>query len=399
MSKRLGVKTKILFKLLERTKFGKIKVILDNSQEFEFGTGHLISTIHVKSEKAMWKILSEGDIGFAEAIIDDEIQISDQAALIHWACLNDDLLKNAFHGTFLGTLFHKLSFLFKPNTIGGAKRNIMAHYDLGNDFYASWLDSSMSYSSAIYLNPKLNGDDKAEGLLEAQTRKYDRIIDELNIKSTDKVLEIGCGWGGFFSRAVERTGCHVTAIMNSPAQYTYNQNLLVKKNIAQNVSLQLTDYRLIEGQFDKVVSIEMIEAVGEKFWPVYFSKIKSSLKKGGEGLIQAITIREDRFEDYRNTTDFIKKYIFPGGMLLSNQAISKQCELAGLELSEPFEFGESYALTLRRWRQRFDDVKNSPAMHKFDQKFIRLWDLYFSYCEGAFWAERINVGHYKLTSE
>jgi cyclopropane-fatty-acyl-phospholipid synthase len=326
-----------------------------------------------------------------------ELEITDQTAFIYWACLNDDLLKNAFHGNIFGTLLHKLERLFQPNTVKGAKQNIMAHYDLGNDFYDKWLDPTMSYSSAIFeadYNPGIERTN--ENLTQAQFRKYDRIIDALEIKSGDSVLEIGCGWGGFFSRAVERTGCHITAVMNSPAQCSYNESLIHRKNLKQHVHLNLTDYRLIQGQFDKIVSIEMIEAVGEKYWSTYFNKLKQTLKPQGKALIQSITIREDRFQEYRSSTDFIKKYIFPGGMLLTNNNIAQQSKNVDLRSGQPFEFGLGYAETLRRWRIAFNQSLANGALKLADERFIKLWNFYFSYCEGAFLAGRINVAQFEL---
>lgn len=395
--KKLSLKTALLFKVLERTQFGRIKLTIGDGHSYEFGTEPLICEVFIYSEETLLTILRQGDIGLAEAIIENEIQITDETAFIKWACLNDDLLKQAFHGSFWGTIIHKLDRWLKPNTIEGAKKNIMSHYDLGNDFYSHWLDSSMSYSSALFASDKQSGDLLLnQELTPAQYKKYDRIIDALEINKNDRILEIGCGWGGFFSRAVERTGCHITAVMNSPAQHSYNQKLIANKSLQKNIDLKLTDYRLIEGRFDKIVSIEMIEAVGEKYWPTYFSKIKQSLKPNGKAMIQSITIREDRFEEYRNSTDFIKKYIFPGGMLLTNDAVKQQSSTVEMSTDKPFEFGLSYAETLKRWRNNFNQAVAARNLTQLDDRFIRLWNFYLSYCEGAFLAKRINVAHFEL---
>ena len=267
----------------------------------------------------------------------------------------------------------------------------MAHYDLGNDFYQLWLDPTMSYSSAIFR-------ENNETLTQAQLNKYDRMIDQLNIKSTDHVLEIGCGWGGFFSRAVERTGCKVTAVMNSPSQAMYNKDLINNKNFKGYVDLKEMDYRDIEGKYDKIVSIEMIEAVGEEYWDNYFQKLSSSLKNKGAAIVQGITIRDDLFYSYRKKTDFIQNYIFPGGMLLANSIFDKKSKENGMKLADQFEFGLSYAETLKMWEQNFLNQSDQIKAMGFDDKFMRMWRLYLNYCEGAFRAGRINVGQYLMES-
>lgn len=388
-----NINNQVLFKALEKSKFGSIGLkILDQNTEYRFGEGPQVAEILVKSPNVLSEIVSGGDIELANAIINESIIVSDEAAFIDWACKNDDVLKSTFHGKLFGTLLPRIKGWFRPNTIEGAKKNIVEHYDLGNDFYKTWLDSTMSYSSAIFSSESKNDD-----LKQAQIRKYDRIIDELNITSKDHVLEIGCGWGGFFSRAVERTGCKVTAVMNSPSQAAYNRDLISRNNLKSNIDLKLIDYRQIEGKFDKVVSIEMIEAVGENYWPVYFSKISDSLNSKGKALIQSITIKDSLFKDYRRNPNFINTMVFPGGMLLSNLNVENQARLAGLSSeSKPFEFGLSYAETLRRWKENFLVAHEENRFPNFDKKFVNLWRFYLSYCEGAFMAKRINVAHFSL---
>ena len=388
-----AVSNQVLFKTLEKAKFGSVKLnLLEEDKSYMFGEGPLISEAAVKNRGVLNNLVSGGDIELANAIIREDVIISDEAAFILWVCKNEELLKSSFYGNFLGTLIPRMQRFFRPNTVEGAKKNIMSHYDLGNDFYGQWLDSTMSYSSAIFSAP-----DKSDELEKSQLRKYDRIIDELNITSSDHVLEIGCGWGGFFSRAVERTGCKVTAVMNSPAQELYNRNLKLRNNFNSEVDLKLLDYRQIEGKFDKIVSIEMIEAVGEKYWPTYFEKVASSLKSKGSALIQSITIKESLFKGYRENPDFINTMIFPGGMLLSNLAVKYNAEKAGLRpVADPFEFGLCYAETLRRWKARFLNAKSQNLLPQIDNKFSNLWRYYLSYCEGAFMSERINVAHFAL---
>lgn len=392
--KQLSLQTKILFKALERTRFGRVNLTIADGQTYSFGEGDLVSEVYIQDESVLSDILKRGDVAFGEAIANGVVRITDEARFILWACQNDDQLRAAFHGTVWGTLWLRVRNLFKRNTISGAKRNIMAHYDLGNDFYKQWLDPSMSYSSALFSSKNFNQD-----LQEAQLQKYDRIIEELEIKPGDHVLEVGCGWGGFFTRAIEKTGCKVTAVQNSPAQAEYNKNLIARKGMQQSIDLKLMDYRQISGRFDKVVSIEMVEAVGEKYWPTYFAKISDSLRSGGKALIQSITIREDRFQEYRRNPDFINSYIFPGGMLLTNSVIESQAQSVDMSSANPFEFGLSYAETLKRWRENFGSAIENGTLPQFDEKFLRLWNFYLSYCEGAFMAERINVGHYLLAKD
>lgn len=385
-----AVSNKVLFKALERTKFGSIKIKFQKPfSEYEFGEGPLVAELSFLSPRILHEVVRGGDVELASAIVQGSLSISDEAAFIAWACKNDQALKDTFYGQLLSTLLPRIKRWLRRNTVNGAKRNIMEHYDLGNHFYSQWLDPSMTYSSALFR-------DNLQNLFEAQQAKYDRIIDDIEISSKDHVLEIGCGWGGFFSRAVERTGCKVTAVMNSPAQASYNRELIKKKHLGQNVSLEMIDYRNIQGKFDKVVSIEMIEAVGRQYWPVYFDKIATSLQPGGKALIQSITIRENRFEDYCNNPDFISTMIFPGGMLLTNNSISKNAIRSGMKGAHPFEFGLCYARTLCRWRENFLKAWKDNLLPKLDSQFVNLWRFYLSYCEGAFTAERVNVGHYRL---
>jgi cyclopropane-fatty-acyl-phospholipid synthase len=333
--------------------------------------------------------VSRGDLALAEAIIEGQLIVDDAAALVEWACLNDQGLSAALHGTWLGTFVSQIKHLLAFNSRRGARKNIMAHYDLGNEFYRLWLDPTMTYSSGIFVGQE-------KDLTQAQYAKYDRLIDELGIKSGDHVLEIGCGWGGFFSRAVERTGCKVTAVLNSPEQARHNREMIKAKGYGGQVNLQEKDYRDITGTYDKIVSIEMIEAVGEKHWKDYFSKLSSSLVAKGSAMIQGITIREDLFYGYRKQTDFIQQYVFPGGMLLTNKIMNEQGQKNKMTSGPVFEFGLSYAETLRVWRQNFRQAKPHVLEMGFDEKFIRLWDLYLAYCEGAFRAGRINVGQFYM---
>lgn len=382
-------KARIFLKLLKNTRGGSLSVTFPDGKVEHFGDGPSSINLRIHQWSAIDELLDKGDLGLAETIIEGTLEVDNIVGLVEWACRNDEAMERMIHGTWYGTLAARLRRYLTENSRGGAKKNIMAHYDLGNDFYRLWLDQSMTYSSGIYSEQK-------ESLEQAQLAKYDRIIDELGIKSGDHILEIGCGWGGFFSRAVERTDCKVTAVMNSPAQALHNRDLINQRGFAGQVDLRQMDYRDIEGRFDKIVSIEMIEAVGEKYWGSFFDKVSSSLKTGGEAMIQSITIQDHLFESYRAKTDFIQRYVFPGGMLLAPKTFELYGTKSELRTAKPFEFGISYAETLQEWRKNFEQVEKTVLDMGFDEKFIRMWKLYLSYCEGAFRAQRINVGHYHL---
>lgn len=384
-----SIRARLFLQILNQAKHGTIHLSLPDGRQEVFGEGLPHIRIEVREWAAIDLLFDKGDIGLAMATIENILVVDDMVALVEWACKNDQDLSQALHGTWYGTLFSKFRHLLNFNSRSGAKKNIMAHYDLGNEFYRLWLDQSMTYSSAIFEKPE-------QPLFEAQMAKYDRIIDTLNLKSGDHLLEIGCGWGGFYSRAVERTGCQVTAVMNSPEQARHNQKQIDAKGLSANVKLVQQDYRDIAGKFDKIASIEMIEAVGEKYWGAFFGKVSSSLKPKGAAVVQGITIREDLFSSYRKNTDFIQQYVFPGGMLLTNNAFEDNGKKNGMQLSNMFEFGLSYAETLKIWRQNFQKAHPEVLAMGFDEKFTRLWNLYLSYCEGAFRAGRINVGQFLL---
>lgn len=387
--KNRSLRTHMFLQILRKAKHGTVDLTLPDGKRENYGVGEPIIRVEVRDWNAIEQLFIKGDLGLAEGIIENTIVVSDVVALIEWACKNDRDLGQALHGSWYGVLAAKLKHFFNRNDKKGAKKNIMAHYDLGNEFYRLWLDPSMTYSSAIFERPEQN-------LTEAQMKKYDRIIDKLQIKPGDHVLEIGCGWGGFFTRAVERTGCKVTAVMNSPQQARNNQQRIQEQGMSSHVDLIEQDYREIQGRFDKVVSIEMIEAVGEQYWGTFFNKVGSSLKSHGSAMIQGITIREDLFYSYRKGTDFIQQYVFPGGMLLTNSVFKEKGSENGMNLTDTFEFGISYAETLKQWRHNFNQALPHIQAMGFDEKFIRLWNLYLSYCEGAFRANRINVGQFLL---
>ena len=276
------------------------------------------------------------------------------------------------------------------NSRRGSRRNIAAHYDLGNDFYEQWLDAGMTYSSGLFSSA-------GETLEEAQDAKLERVIDMLGLSGGETVLEIGCGWGGLAERLMDRRDCVVTGVTLSSEQLAFARRRLRNRAQSGRCDLRLQDYRDIHGEFDRIVSIEMLEAVGEAYWPTYFKKLRNSLRPGGSAVLQVITINDARFESYRRRPDFIQKYIFPGGMLPTTQIIEHEISKAGLQLVADEFFGESYARTLEEWRLRFQKAWPEIKALGFDDRFKRTWEYYLAYCKVGFETGALNVGLYKVT--
>jgi len=375
--------TRLVFELLENLHGGLLEVRLSDGSSRLFGEGEPGVTLIVHDEAVFSRILARGDIGFAEAYFDGQWDSSDVTGLLRLFAANRDSLRRAVYGNWQQLLVARLRHWLNRNSKTGSKRNIMAHYDLGNAFYAQWLDPTMSYSSAIYR--ALGGDD----LPAAQHAKYRRILRRLQASPGQSVLEIGCGWGGFAELAVA-DGLQVTGLTLSPAQLEWAQRRVPQAD------LRLQDYRDLDERFDHVVSIEMFEAVGERWWPTYFRKVGQALKPGGRAVIQSITIRDDLFDDYRKGTDFIQQYIFPGGMLPSRAAFRAAAARHGLVVRNEYAFGEDYARTLAEWRHAFERNWPQIAALGFDETFRRLWRLYLCYCEAGFRAGNIDVVQFEL---
>jgi cyclopropane-fatty-acyl-phospholipid synthase len=276
------------------------------------------------------------------------------------------------------------------NTRRGSRRNIAAHYDLGNAFYSQWLDPTMTYSSGVFERADMS-------LEEAQRNKWRKLAETLDLKPDHRVLEIGCGWAGFAIFAAQEYGCKVTGITLSQEQLAYARKTVEKAGLSDRIDIQLIDYRDVKGEFDRIASIEMFEAVGEEHWPAYFNVVRERLKPGGIAGLQIITIDEARFETYRTTPDFIQLYIFPGGMLPSPTALQAAATHQGLGFETVRTFALSYAETLRRWRERFEDCWPSISTMGFDERFKRMWEYYLASCEGGFRAGAIDVGQFRLT--
>jgi cyclopropane-fatty-acyl-phospholipid synthase len=375
--------TRVVLDLLESLRGGLLEVRLPDGSSRLFGEGEPGVTWIVHDEAVFEQILARGDIGFAEAYIDGLWESGDLAALLTLFARNRDNLQRAIYGNWRQLLAARVRHWFNRNSRSGSRRNIMAHYDLGNDFYRLWLDETMSYSSAIYGTPA--GDD----LAGAQRAKYRRILDRLDAQAGQSVLEIGCGWGGFAELAAA-DGLRVTGLTLSPAQLAWAQRRVPQAD------LRLQDYRDTQERFDHVVSIEMFEAVGERWWPAYFRTVAGALKAGGTAVVQSITIRDDLFPAYRKSTDFIQQHVFPGGMLPSRAAFRAAAARAGLAVRDEFAFGADYARTLAEWRLAFERNWPQVAALGFDETFRRLWRMYLCYCEAGFRAGSIDVVQFEL---
>jgi len=380
-----------VLKALERLAIGRLTLRLPDGTSRTFGTDPLREAeLHVTDWHFFRRILLDGDIGFAEAYMDGHCDSPDLPKLIALLADNQRALgamtrPNALHNLALRFLHRR-----RHNSREGSKRNISAHYDLGNSFYSLWLDPTMSYSSALYEGQS------GKSLEAAQAAKYDRILAQIGARQGDSILEIGCGWGGF-AEAAARRGMRVTAVTISQEQLDYARERLRRAGLADRVELQFRDYRDIEGKYDHIVSIEMIEAVGERYWPDYFAVLKRHVAPGGSALVQAIVIADEFFETYRRRPDFIQTYIFPGGMLLSPQRLGEQCRKGGLKIAELYSFGLDYAHTLETWLGRFDEVADQVSGLGFDERFRRMWRYYLAYCAAGFSTGRTDVlqAHFK----
>ncbi len=377
---------RFVLKALDRLSVGRLTMRLPDGSTRIYGAAGAEpqASVEITDWRFFRKVLVDGDMGFAEAYMDGYCDSPDLPKLISLLAANDRALGSVARTNTVQNLLRKLLHRRRDNSREGSKRNIEAHYDLGNNFYRLWLDPTMSYSSALYEGGK------RKSLEAAQTDKYERILAQVGAKQGDSILEIGCGWGGFAETAARR-GMRVTGITISREQLDYARERLRRAGLADRVDLQFRDYRDIEGSYDHIVSIEMIEAVGERYWPDYFAALKRHVSPGGSALVQAIVIADEFFDSYRHRPDFIQTYIFPGGMLLSPQRIGEQCRRAGLKIAELYSFGLDYAHTLEAWLGRFDDVAAEVEKLGFDERFRRMWRYYLAYCAAGFSTGRTDV--------
>ena len=351
-----------------------------------------ICEVRLNSWRALVRLGQSGSVGWYKAWEQGEWESPDPVPLFDLFMRNRVSLGTTARASGLTRLVNFLIHSKRRNSRKGARRNIGFHYDLGNDFYAHWLDATMTYSSALFAEP-VSSDEPLEA---AQTRKMAAIAARLDLTADDTVLEIGCGWGAMSRYLARETGAHVTAITLSEEQLRYAENL----GDDLPVAYRLTDYRDMTGQFDAIASIEMVEAVGQKYWPAYLDTIRDRLKPGGRAAIQYISIADDIFERYAGSADFIQTYIFPGGMLLSESRFRSLAEARGLVWRDQVDFGQHYAETLRRWLLNFDAAIEAGALPKgFDAYFVKLWRYYLMYCEGGFRGGGINVTQVTLVKE
>jgi len=390
---KLPRSAKTVMRLLERIEAGRLEVELPGERSFSFGSGPLSAHFVVRDWRVFDAVLARGDIGFAESYFDGDWDTPDLAALLTLLNANRETIGQALYGSALALLGARLKHFFNANTRAGSKRNILAHYDLGNDFYRLWLDSSMSYSAALF------GENRQRPLREAQDEKNRRILRALGPAPGSEVLEIGCGWGGFAEIAARENALKVHGITLSPAQLAYAQDRMRAAGLAGSTCLELRDYRDLAGQYPAIVSVEMFEAVGERWWPTWFATVARNLAPQGRAMVQSITIDESLFERYRKGTDFIQQFVFPGGMLPSITAFTQQAKKAGLRVTEVFRFGEDYALTLAHWRHSFEAAWPEIARLGFDERFRRLWRFYLAYCEAGFATGSTDVVQFALERE
>ncbi|HPF24109.1 MAG TPA: cyclopropane-fatty-acyl-phospholipid synthase family protein [Hyphomonas sp.] len=378
---------------LLNTHQGSLTFILPDARalRFENADPGPDAVIEVHDYNFVKRAMAGGDVGFAEAYMDGEWSTPDLTEVLRFFSANFEAAGRLAVGGAVVRGLNMVRHIFSSrNTREGAKKNIQAHYDLGNDFYSLWLDPSMTYSSAVFENPNMS-------LEQGQIAKYRNICDRIDARPDSRLLEIGCGWGGFAEFAAKHRGANVTCLTISPSQRDYAMARMQREGLNERVEIRLEDYRDHKGSYDGVASIEMFEAVGEAYWPSYFAKIFETLKEGGKAALQIITIDDDLFPRYRKRVDFIQRHIFPGGMLPSEKALKEQFHAAHLRHDGVTYFGQDYARTCREWSKAFNEAWDQIAKLGFDEPFRRMWNFYLSYCEAGFEGGRINVGQFQLS--
>ena len=348
------------------------------------------ASLKIFHQRALRRLLFGGDMGLAEGFMAAEWETPDLSALLRFGIANFLAMDKLLRGSWARRMVNRLYHLLHANTRRGSRRNIAAHYDLGNDFYRLWLDQSMTYSAAIF-------EAMDEPLVAAQERKYQRLAEKIGLCDGDSVLEIGCGWGGFAEYAARHFDCTILCLTLSQEQADFATARIKDAGLEKQVEIRIQDYRDVGGEFDKIVSIEMFEAVGEANWPTYFDTVRQRLKADGKAGIQTITIADSAFAGYRKNTDFIQRYIFPGGMLANPTRFIAIADRLGLQNDDSFFFGDSYAETMRRWDHGFRTAWPKIAALGFDDRFYRMWRYYMCYCEAGFVHDHIDVGQFVLT--
>lgn len=389
---RFSPAARLLERVLSRTRVGSLALTLPDGRCIH-AAGEQVgphASLQLHRWRALWRLLASGDLGLALAWRDADWSSPDLGALLRFGLANEAAWGSLLAGSGPARWLARLAHLARANTRRGSRHNISAHYDLGNAFYRHWLDDSMLYSSALYSEAP---DDTLEA---AQSRRLERIVELLDVPPGAEVLEIGCGWGTLAATLAQRGAACVTGLTLSTEQLAFARARAADWGVAQQLDLRLQDYRDVQGQYDRIVSIEMMEAVGEAYWPTYFATLRDRLRPGGVAVLQVITINDAQFDSYRQGADFIQHCIFPGGMLPCPRVLQQQATQAGLVIDETQCFGTSYARTLADWRQRFLAAWPQIAPLGFDESFKRLWEYYLSYCEAGFLAGRVDVALYRL---
>jgi len=382
----------LVFGIAEKLKCGRLTIITPDGTErhFDGATDGPEAVLKLNSLRAVRRFATGGSLGFAEAYLDGDWDSPELPRLLELLVLNEDAYNDHFYGHAWFRWMARLSHVLRSNSKRGSRQNILAHYDLGNAFYRRWLDASMTYSAARFEEPDLS-------LESAQAAKYASLAKKLSLQADHHLLEVGCGWGGFAEFAAREIGAKVTAITISDEQHAFAAERIQTAGLNDKVEIRLQDYRDVDGRFDRIASIEMFEAVGEAYWPTYFSKLADMVQSGGIIGLQIITIADRYYETYRRGADFIQRHIFPGGMLPSPSALQGQFERAGLQKLTETTFGLDYARTLATWNQSFQAAWPELSQLGFDQRFRRLWQYYFAYCEAGFKAGWTDVRQFALS--
>ncbi len=381
-----------VFDALKTMKRGRLDIILPDGRHFraDGAAPGYVAEVHVHNTDVFARTVREGDLGFCESYMDGWWSTPDLMAFMD--LMHDDMehIYDGFPGQFLVRFYERMRFWLQNNSKKQARKNISYHYDLGNEFYGLWLDDTMTYSSAKFVT----GQESTEA---GQIEKYKSMVDQMGVQPGEHVLEIGCGWGGFAEYAAKERGLRVTGLTISKAQHDYAVARMQKAGLSDKVTIKLQDYRDEKGIYDGIASIEMFEAVGEKYWPVYFETLRERLKPGKNATLQIITVEHRRWHVYKRGVDFIQKYIFPGGMLPSPVVLRQEIEKAGLKVAQSIEFGESYSQTLRRWHDTFNDRWDQVAALGFDDRFRRMWNFYLTSCAGTFHSGNCDVTQITVT--
>ncbi len=388
------ISEKFVLSKLKHIKNGNLKLINYDGKVYHFGDlDHSLSAdLKINNSKFYLNIILGGSSGLGETYINKEFYTSNLSNLIEILAKNIQLIYSFSGGIKLQTIKNKLKNFFASNTKSKSIKYISKHYDLGNDFFNQWLDSTLTYSSAIYKNQN-------ENLETAQKNKYENLINLLNIKDGNKVLEIGCGWGGFSEYLAKKNDVMIDCITISKKQFEYTKNKIFNKGLNNKVNVMFLDYRDLKNKYDNIVSIEMIEAVGEKYLDLYFKKIKNSLKTNGSVALQGITIKDELFERYRNNEDFIQKFIFPGGFLPSKKFLKELTDNNNLKINTINSYPNDYAKTLRAWKNNFSKSWDKISSLGFEDSFKRMWEFYLSYCEAGFKSKNIDLIQVSLSNK